>query len=95
MGYSFLNACLVPMVYFLLIETAGHSVEEIDKWAEDNPGWLVHKVNLSSPSAVRSAARGDEESSPSEGGHEASPQLVAVDPIPLEETDNTLENVSV
>ena len=48
-GYALLNVCFVPMVYFFLIETAGHSLEKIGTWVEDHPKWLVHKDNLSPP----------------------------------------------
>ena len=42
--YSVLNACFVPIVYFLIVETAGKSLEQIDRWFAQNPGWLVHKA---------------------------------------------------
>lgn len=49
LGYAILNACFIPLVYFLVIETAGRSLEEIDAWAENHPEWLVRKVNLNVP----------------------------------------------
>lgn len=43
--YSFFNACFVPIVYFLIVETAGKSLEQIDRWFAQNPRWLVHKAS--------------------------------------------------
>lgn len=42
--YSILNACFVPIIYYLIVETAGKSLEQIDRWFAANPGWLVHKA---------------------------------------------------
>lgn len=42
--YAILNASFVPIIYFLIVETAGKSLEQIDKWFAMNPGWLVHKA---------------------------------------------------
>ena len=42
--YAVLNAAFVPIVYYLIVETAGKSLEQIDKWFAANPGWLVHKA---------------------------------------------------
>ncbi len=42
--YSVLNATFVPIVYFLIVETAGKSLEQIDRWFAQNPSWLVHKA---------------------------------------------------
>ena len=42
--YAILNAAFVPIVYYLIVETAGKSLEQIDKWFAANPGWLVHKA---------------------------------------------------
>lgn len=42
--YAVLNACFVPIIYYLIVETAGKSLEQIDKWFAANPGWLVHKA---------------------------------------------------
>ncbi len=41
--YAILNASFVPVVYYLIVETAQKSLEEIDQWFTLNPGWLVHK----------------------------------------------------
>ena len=43
--YSVFNACFVPIVYFLVVETAGQSLEQIDRWFAQNPGWLVHNAS--------------------------------------------------
>lgn len=43
--YAVFNACFVPLVYFLVVETAGRSLEEIDRWFQVNRGWLVHRVD--------------------------------------------------
>ena len=45
--YALLNAAWVPLVYFLVPETRGRSLEQTDRWFEDNPGWLVHKADHS------------------------------------------------
>lgn len=42
--YAVLNACFVPVIYYLIVETAGKSLEQIDRWFAANPGWLVHKA---------------------------------------------------
>ena len=42
--YAILNACFVPIVYYFIVETAGKSLEQIDKWFAANPDWLVHKA---------------------------------------------------
>jgi len=43
--YAVLNASFVPLIYFLIVETAGKSLEQIDRWFAQNPGWLVHKAS--------------------------------------------------
>jgi hypothetical protein len=53
--YAALNAIFIPVIYFFVVETAGLSLEEIDRWFEDNPEWLVHKAK-----AFRSEDVGDE-----------------------------------
>lgn len=45
--YAIFNASFVPIVYYLVVETAGRSLEQIDRWFEINPGWLVHKADHS------------------------------------------------
>ena len=42
--YAILNACFVPLIYYLVVETAGKSLEQIDQWFAANTGWLVHKA---------------------------------------------------
>ena len=42
--YAVLNACFVPIIYYFIVETAGKSLEQIDRWFAANPGWLVHKA---------------------------------------------------
>ena len=56
--YAIFNAAFVPIVYYLVVETAGRSLEQIDRWFELNPGWLVHKADHSS--AFERMATGDE-----------------------------------
>ena len=36
-----LNALLVPLIYFFVVETAGKSLEQIDRWFASNPSWFV------------------------------------------------------
>ena len=45
--YATFNAAFVPIVYYLIVETAGKSLEQIDRWFQSNPGWLVHKADHS------------------------------------------------
>jgi len=43
--YAVLNATFVPLVYYLVVETQGRSLEETDRWFERNRGWLVHRAD--------------------------------------------------
>lgn len=43
--YAVLNAAFVPIVYYLIVETAGKSLEQIDRWFAANPSWLVHRAD--------------------------------------------------
>lgn len=43
--YAILNAAFVPIVYYLIVETAGKSLEQIDRWFISDPGWLVRKAD--------------------------------------------------
>ena len=43
--YAILNASFIPIIYFLVVETAGKSLEQIDQWFATNTGWLVHKAS--------------------------------------------------
>jgi len=45
--YAVFNALFVPIVYYLVVETAGRSLEQIDIWFESNPGWFVHRTDHS------------------------------------------------
>ena len=45
--YALFNAAWVPLVYYLVVETRGRSLEETDRWFENNPDWLVHKADHS------------------------------------------------
>ena len=84
--YSVLNAFFVPVIYFLIVETAGKSLEQIDRWFAQNPGWLVHKAGDStSTSSTRVHSNGSlhdrlplnhEESDESEGMIKAHEQEV-------------------
>ena len=56
--YAIFNAAFVPIVYYLVVETAGRSLEQIDRWFELNPSWLVHKADHSP--AFERMATGDE-----------------------------------
>ena len=48
--YAVFNAAFVPLIYFLIVETAGKSLEQIDRWFAQNPGWLVHRTSSRSTS---------------------------------------------
>ena len=62
--YAILNAAFVPIIYFLVVETAGKSLEQIDQWFAANTGWLVHKAGTAAsavanvPSALANGANG-------------------------------------
>lgn len=43
--YAVLNATFVPIIYYFIVETAGKSLEQIDKWFALNPGWFVHRAS--------------------------------------------------
>ncbi|KAF2268718.1 general substrate transporter [Lojkania enalia] len=43
--YAGLNISFVPFVYYFIVETAGKSLEQIDRWFASNPGWRVDKTN--------------------------------------------------
>ncbi|KAK5713401.1 hypothetical protein LTR17_017582 [Elasticomyces elasticus] len=45
--YSVLNAVFVPLVYYLVVETQGRSLEDTDDWFARNTAWLVHKADHS------------------------------------------------
>lgn len=45
--YAILYIAFVPIVYYLIVETAGISLGQIDRWFISNPGSLVHKVDHS------------------------------------------------
>lgn len=45
--YAIMNALWIPLVYYLVVETRGRSLEDTDRWLERNPGWLVHKADHS------------------------------------------------
>jgi hypothetical protein len=42
--YAVLNAAFVPVIYYFVVETAGMSLEQIDRWFAENPGWFVHRA---------------------------------------------------
>lgn len=56
--YAVFNASFVPLVYYLVVETAGKTLEQCDEWFAANPGWLVHKVHHSLPSESRTVEDG-------------------------------------
>lgn len=56
--YAILNASFVPIIYFLVVETAGKSLEQIDQWFAANTGWLVHKAGGGAASAAATLAGG-------------------------------------
>jgi len=79
--YSVLNALFVPIIYFLVVETAGKSLEQIDRWFAQNPGWLVHKdstlaQNHSNGSVTARIPLNRDESDESEGMIKAHEQEV-------------------
>ncbi|KAH7039730.1 general substrate transporter [Microdochium trichocladiopsis] len=43
--YALLNLAFVPLVYYLVVETRGRSLEDTDHWFEMNRKWLVHKAD--------------------------------------------------
>ncbi|KAK5166915.1 uncharacterized protein LTR77_007644 [Saxophila tyrrhenica] len=45
--YAILNATFVPLVYYLVVETRGRSLESTDRWFAANPKWLVHGADHS------------------------------------------------
>ncbi|KAK4933822.1 hypothetical protein LTR66_015880, partial [Elasticomyces elasticus] len=45
--YALLNLSFVPAVYYLVVETRGRSLEQIDRWFLANPAWLVHRADHS------------------------------------------------
>ena len=45
--YAVFNDLFVPIIYFLVVETAGRSLEMVDRWFEWNAGWLVHGLDHS------------------------------------------------
>ncbi|KAF2726186.1 general substrate transporter [Polychaeton citri CBS 116435] len=45
--FAILNAFFVPLVYYVVVETRGRSLEETDRWFEANRAWLVHKADHS------------------------------------------------
>lgn len=57
--YALLNATFVPLVYYLVVETQGRSLEETDGWFERNRGWLVHEADhtIGGPSKAMNAKR--------------------------------------
>ena len=93
LGYGVVNACLVPVVYFLVIETAGQGLEEIDAWVKDHPGWLVRKVKLSAPWKNGSGTQGGGNISPSEEAQVSTDEVGVPDLIPAEEMDITSTSV--
>lgn len=54
--YAVLNASFVPLIYYLVVETAGKSLEQIDEWFAVNTGWLVHKAGEKAFAVVDGAA---------------------------------------
>ena len=60
--YAVFNAAFVPVVYYLVVETSGRSLEQIDRWFELNPGWLVHKADHSPVFETVAARDASEES---------------------------------
>lgn len=56
--YAVFNASFVPVVYYLVVETAGKTLEQVDEWFATNPGLLVHRVHHSLPSDSPSVEAG-------------------------------------
>jgi hypothetical protein len=61
--YALLNASFVPFVYYFIVETAGKSLEQIDRWFASNPGWRVDKSSKQEvlPERSTNSRRGDED----------------------------------
>lgn len=59
--YVVLNAAFVPRIYYFIVETAGKSLEQFDKWFDMNPGWFVHETSDVSYIGKTSAKQDPEE----------------------------------
>lgn len=61
--YACFNASFVPFVYCFIVETAGKSLEQIDRWFAGNPGWRVDKTikNGGGDNEVYQKANGNDE----------------------------------
>lgn len=55
--YAVFNALFVPLVYYLVVETQGRSLEDTDSWFDRNTEWLVHKADHST-TGVSNSTRG-------------------------------------
>lgn len=43
--YALFNVAFVPLVYYFVVETQGKSLEQTDRWFEQNQGWFVHTAD--------------------------------------------------
>ena len=59
--YAVFNASFVPLIYFFIVETAGKSLEQIDRWFAQNPGWFVHRTSEKSTGGSDGSDAGDRE----------------------------------
>ncbi|KAI0469695.1 general substrate transporter [Xylariaceae sp. FL0804] len=49
MIFAALNAVFIPLIYFLVVETKGRRLEDMDHWFEANKSWFVHRANHAVP----------------------------------------------
>lgn len=91
--YAILNACFVPIIYFFIVETAGKSLEQIDRWFAANPGWLVHKAGdtafteVTAANGVDSMTRIEESESMVKAYKQQDDHECGADMQPIEESD--------
>ncbi|CAJ2508370.1 Uu.00g133960.m01.CDS01 [Anthostomella pinea] len=45
MIFAVLNAVFVPVIYFLVVETRGRRLEDMDAWFDANKSWFVHRAD--------------------------------------------------
>lgn len=55
--YALFNLAWIPLVYYLVVETQGRSLEDTDSWFDRNPEWLVHKADHSNAGGAFSSDR--------------------------------------
>ena len=66
--YCILNALFVPIIYLFIVETAGKSLEQIDRWFAQNPNWFVHTTSEKPSMSGLLNAMGRRRTSEEDGG---------------------------